>query len=115
MNLPALCIQRPVMTTLLMVALLVFGVAAYPKLPVNELPSVDFPTITVSASLPGAAPETMATAVATPLENQLSTIAGIQSMTSTSALGGTSITLTFELDRSIDGAAQDRLTRPSSI
>ncbi len=107
MNLPALCIQRPVMTTLLMVALLVFGVAAYPKLPVNELPNVDFPTITVSASLPGAAPETMATAVATPLENQLSTIAGIQSMTSTSALGGTSITLTFELDRSIDGAAQD--------
>ena len=107
MNLPALCIQRPVMTTLLMIALLVFGVAAYPKLPVNELPNVDFPTITVSASLPGAAPETMATAVATPLENQLSTIAGIQSMTSTSALGGTSITLTFELDRNIDGAAQD--------
>ncbi|WP_430387646.1 efflux RND transporter permease subunit [Dyella sp. 20L07] len=107
MNLPALCIQRPVMTTLLMVALLVFGVAAYPKLPVNELPNVDFPTITVNASLPGAAPETMATAVATPLENQLSTVAGIQSMTSTSALGSTSITLTFELDRSIDGAAQD--------
>ncbi|WP_445144662.1 efflux RND transporter permease subunit [Dyella sp. Tek66A03] len=107
MNLPALCIQRPVMTTLLMIALLVFGIAAYPKLPVNELPNVDFPTITVSASLPGAAPETMATAVATPLENQLSTIAGIQSMTSTSALGGTSITLTFELDRNIDGAAQD--------
>jgi len=107
MNLPALCIQRPVMTTLLMVALLVFGVAAYPKLPVNELPNVDFPTITVNASLPGAAPETMATAVATPLENQLSTIAGIQSMTSTSALGSTSITLTFELDRNIDGAAQD--------
>jgi HAE1 family hydrophobic/amphiphilic exporter-1 len=107
MNLPALCIQRPVMTTLLMVALLVFGIAAYPKLPVNELPNVDFPTITVNASLPGAAPETMATAVATPLENQLSTIAGIQSMTSTSALGSTSITLTFELNRNIDGAAQD--------
>jgi HAE1 family hydrophobic/amphiphilic exporter-1 len=107
MNLPALCIQRPVMTTLLMIALLVFGIAAYPKLPVNELPNVDFPTITVNASLPGAAPETMATAVATPLENQLSTIAGIQSMTSTSALGSTSITLTFELNRNIDGAAQD--------
>ncbi|WP_267224586.1 efflux RND transporter permease subunit [Dyella silvae] len=107
MNLPALCIRRPVMTTLLMVALLVFGIAAYPKLPVNELPNVDFPTITVNASLPGAAPETMATAVATPLENQLSTIAGIQSMTSTSALGSTSITLTFELNRNIDGAAQD--------
>jgi HAE1 family hydrophobic/amphiphilic exporter-1 len=95
------------MATLLMVALLVFGVVAYPKLPVNELPNVDFPTITISASLPGASPETMATAVATPLEGQLSTIAGIQAMTSTSALGSTSITLTFELDRSIDGAAQD--------
>jgi len=107
MNLPALCIRRPVMTALLMIALVVFGVAAYPKLPVNELPNVDFPTISVSASLPGASPETMASAVATPLENQFSTIAGISSMTSTSALGSTSITLTFELDRSIDAAAQD--------
>ncbi|OOG60347.1 efflux RND transporter permease subunit [Rhodanobacter sp. C03] len=107
MNLPALCIRRPVMTALLMIALVVFGVAAYPKLPVNELPNVDFPTITVSASLPGASPETMASAVATPLEGQFSTIAGISSMTSTSALGSTSITLTFELDREIDGAAQD--------
>ncbi|MFI4959097.1 MAG: efflux RND transporter permease subunit, partial [Lysobacterales bacterium] len=107
MNLPALCIRRPVMTALMMIALVVFGVAAYPKLPVNELPNVDFPTISVSASLPGASPETMATAVATPLENQFSTIAGIQQMTSTSALGSTSITLTFELDRSIDAAAQD--------
>ncbi|MET0330216.1 MAG: efflux RND transporter permease subunit, partial [Dyella sp.] len=107
MNLPELCIRRPVMTTLLMAALLVFGIAAYPRLPVNELPNVDFPTISISASLPGASPETMASAVATPLEAQLSTIAGISSMTSTSALGSTSITLTFELDRSIDGAAQD--------
>ncbi|MEO9078153.1 MAG: efflux RND transporter permease subunit [Rhodanobacter sp.] len=107
MNLPALCIRRPVMTVLLMLALLVFGIAAYPKLPVNELPNVDFPTISVSANLPGASPETMASAVATPLENQFSTIAGVSSMTSTSALGSTSITLTFELDRSIDGAAQD--------
>ena len=107
MNLPALCIRRPVMTALLMIALVVFGVAAYPKLPVNELPNVDFPTISVNASLPGASPQTMASAVATPLENRFSTIAGIQSMTSTSALGSTSITLTFELDRSIDAAAQD--------
>ncbi|HKR75453.1 MAG TPA: efflux RND transporter permease subunit [Rhodanobacter sp.] len=107
MNLPALCIRRPVMTALLMIALVVFGVAAYPKLPVNELPNVDFPTISVSASLPGASPETMATAVATPLENQFSTIAGISQMTSTSALGSTSITLTFDLSRNIDGAAQD--------
>ena len=107
MNLPELCIRRPVMTTLLMAALVVFGVAAYPRLPVNELPNVDFPTISISASLPGASPETMASAVATPLEAQLSTIAGISSMNSTSALGTTTITLTFELDRSIDGAAQD--------
>ncbi|MGN6654629.1 MAG: efflux RND transporter permease subunit [Rhodanobacter sp.] len=107
MNLPALCIRRPVMTVLLMVALVVFGVVAYPKLPVNELPNVDFPTISVRASLPGASPETMATAVATPLETEFSTIAGISTMTSTSALGSTSITLTFGLDRNIDAAAQD--------
>ncbi|MFC4765312.1 efflux RND transporter permease subunit [Dyella koreensis] len=107
MNLPELCIRRPVMTTLLMAALLVFGIAAYPRLPVNELPNVDFPTINISASLPGASPETMASAVATPLEAQLSTIAGISSMSSTSALGSTNITLTFELERNIDGAAQD--------
>jgi hydrophobic/amphiphilic exporter-1 (mainly G- bacteria), HAE1 family len=107
MNLPELCIRRPVMTTLLMTALLVFGIVAYPQLPVNELPNVDFPTISISASLPGASPETMASAVATPLEGRLSTIAGISSMSSTSALGSTSITLSFELDRNIDAAAQD--------
>ncbi len=106
-NLPQLCIRRPVMTTLLMTALLVFGIVAYPQLPVNELPNVDFPTISISADLPGASPETMASAVATPLEGKLSTIAGISSMSSTSALGSTSITLTFELDRNIDAAAQD--------
>jgi hydrophobic/amphiphilic exporter-1 (mainly G- bacteria), HAE1 family len=107
MNIPELCIRRPVMTTLLMTALLVFGIVAYPQLPVNELPNVDFPTISISASLPGASPETMASAVATPLEGRLSTIAGISSMSSTSALGSTSITLSFELDRNIDAAAQD--------
>ncbi|NID05079.1 MMPL family transporter [Luteibacter jiangsuensis] len=107
MNLPELCIRRPVMTTLLMAALVIFGIAAYPKLPVNELPNVDFPTINISASLPGASPETMASSVATPLEAQLSTIAGIDSMTSSSSLGSTNITVTFALDRSIDGAAQD--------
>ncbi|HET8764833.1 MAG TPA: efflux RND transporter permease subunit [Rhodanobacter sp.] len=107
MNVPALCIRRPVMTTLLMIALVVFGIVAYPNLAVNELPNVDFPTISVSASLPGAAPETMATAVATPLENQFATIAGISQMTSTSALGATQITLTFDLSRNIDAAAQD--------
>ena len=107
MNIPELCIRRPVMTTLLMTALLAFGLVAYPQLPVNELPNVDFPTISISANLPGASPETMASAVATPLEGRLSTIAGISSMSSTSALGSTSITLSFALDRNIDAAAQD--------
>jgi HAE1 family hydrophobic/amphiphilic exporter-1 len=95
------------MTTLLMSALCVFGVMAFKMLPVNDLPSVDFPTIQVSAGLPGATPETMASAVATPLEQQFSTIAGIDSMVSTSALGSTQITLTFTLERNIDAAAQD--------
>src|SRR3954462_13248679 len=107
MNLPELCIRRPVMTTLLTAALCVFGVMAYRLLPVSDLPNVEFPTIVVSASLPGATPETMASAVATPLEQQLATIAGIDSMTSSSTLGGTSITVQFSLDRSIDAAAQD--------
>ncbi|MBK9990195.1 MAG: efflux RND transporter permease subunit [Verrucomicrobia bacterium] len=107
MNLPALCIRRPVMTTLLTTALCVFGVMAFRMLPVNDLPNVDFPTIQVSAGLPGATPETMASAVATPLEQQFSTIAGIDSMVSTSALGSTQITLTFSLERDIDAAAQD--------
>ncbi len=107
MNLPELCIRRPVMTTLLMAAFVIFGVIAYRALPVSELPNVDFPTISVSASLPGASPETMAAAVATPLEGQFSTIAGLDSISSTSAQGSTSITLQFSLDRNIDAAAQD--------
>jgi HAE1 family hydrophobic/amphiphilic exporter-1 len=107
MQLPELCIRRPVMTTLLVAAFVIFGIIAYRALPVSELPSVDFPTISVTASLPGAAPETMAAAVATPLEGQFSTIAGLDSMTSTSAQGSTSITLQFSLDRNIDAAAQD--------
>src|SRR5262245_47699024 len=107
MNLPELCIRRPVMTTLLMAAFLVFGTISYFKLPVSELPNVDFPTIQVTAQLPGASPETMAAAVATPLEGQFSTIAGLDSLTSVSAQGLTSITLQFSLDRDIDAAAQD--------
>ncbi|MEW6163923.1 MAG: efflux RND transporter permease subunit [Pseudomonadota bacterium] len=107
MQLPELCIRRPVMTTLLMAAFLIFGIIAYRALPVSELPNVDFPTISVSAQLPGASPETMAAAVATPLEGQFATIAGVDSMTSTSAQGSTSITLQFALDRDIDAAAQD--------
>jgi len=107
MNLPELCIRRPVMTTLLMAAFLIFGLIGYRALPVSELPAVDFPTISVSANLPGASPETMAAAVATPLEGQFSTIAGLDSMTSTSAQGAATITLQFSLDRDIDAAAQD--------
>jgi hydrophobe/amphiphile efflux-1 (HAE1) family protein len=107
MNLPELCIRRPVMTTLLTAALCVFGAMAYRLLPVSDLPNVDFPTVVVSAQLPGATPETMASAVATPLEQQFSTIAGVDSMTSTSGTGSTQITLQFTLERSIDAAAQD--------
>ena len=104
---PTLFIRRPVLTTLLMAAVLIFGIMAYGRLPVSDLPNVDFPTIQVQAALPGASPETMASAVATPLERQFTTIAGIDSMTSTSALGVTNITIQFTLSRSIDAAAQD--------
>ena len=107
MNISELFIRRPIMTTLVMLAILVFGIAAYRLLPVSDLPNVDYPTIQVSASLPGASPETMASAVATPLERQFSTIAGLDSMTSTNALGSTRITLQFNLSRDIDAAGQD--------
>jgi hydrophobic/amphiphilic exporter-1 (mainly G- bacteria), HAE1 family len=100
-------IRRPVMTTLVMAGILGFGLFAFRSLPVSDLPNVDFPTIQVSASLPGASPETMASSVATPLEQQFSTIAGIDSMTSSSAIGTTSITIQFDLSRDIDAAAQD--------
>jgi len=106
-NVSEIFVRRPVMTTLVMVGLLVFGVVGYRSLPVAALPNVDFPTISVSASLPGASPDTMASAVATPLEKQFSTIPAVDSMTSTSSLGSTSITLQFSLDRNIDAAAQD--------
>ena len=107
MSFSGLFIARPVMTCLLMIALVIFGAFGYSQLPVSELPNVDFPTIAVTTSLPGADPETMASAVATPLESQFSTIAGVDSMTSTSSQGTTRITLQFSLDRNIDGAAQD--------
>src|SRR5262245_11504588 len=99
MSFSELFIRRPVMTVLVMVGIIVFGVIAYRTLPVSDLPTVDFPTIQVSASLPGASPETMASAVATPLEKQFSTIAGIDNMTSSSSLGSTQITIQFALDR----------------
>jgi HAE1 family hydrophobic/amphiphilic exporter-1 len=107
MNIPEHFIRRPVMTTLVTAAVTIFGWMAYERLPVSDLPNIDFPTISVSASLPGASPETMAASVATPLEQQFSSIAGIESMTSTSSLGNTSVTMQFSLNRNIDGAAQD--------
>ncbi len=109
MNISRIFIERPVLTTLIMVALVIFGIFGYSTLPVSELPAVDFPTISVSASLPGADPQTMASAVATPLESQFSTIPGVSSMTSSSGSGTTSITIQFDLDRDIDGAAEDTL------
>ncbi|HYN15429.1 MAG TPA: efflux RND transporter permease subunit, partial [Terriglobales bacterium] len=107
MNIAELFIKRPVMTTLVMAAILLFGIMGYRLLPVSDLPNVDFPTILVSATLPGATPETMASAVALPLEKQFSTIAGVDNMTSVSAQGASTITLQFALDRNIDAAAQD--------
>ncbi|MBM4135790.1 MAG: efflux RND transporter permease subunit [Nitrospira sp.] len=107
MNIAEIFIRRPVMTTLVMMAILLFGIIGYKLLPVSDLPNVDFPTILVSANLPGASPETMASAVATTLERQFSTIAGLDSMTSTNAQGNTQITLQFNLSRDIDAAAQD--------
>src|SRR5205085_12584669 len=97
----------PVTTVLLMAGIIVFGGVAYQQLPVSDLPAVDFPTIQVSASLPGASPETVASSVALPLEKQFATIAGLQSVNSTSAQGSTNITLQFDLSRNIDAAAQD--------
>jgi HAE1 family hydrophobic/amphiphilic exporter-1 len=107
MNVSELFIRRPIMTTIVMGGILIFGTMAYRLLPVSDLPNVDFPTLSVSAALPGANPDTMASSVATPLEKELSTIAGVDSMSSSSALGYTNITLQFALSRDIDAAAQD--------
>src|ERR1700675_3528351 len=107
MSITDLFIKRPVMTALVMMGIVLFGIAGYRQLPVAQLPNVDFPTIQVSAGLPGASPETMASAVATPLEKEFSAIAGLEQMTSSSAKGTSQITLQFSLDRSIDAAAQD--------
>src|SRR5580704_8513811 len=107
MNISQTFIARPIATSLLMAAIALFGGVAYRSLAVSDLPNVDFPTLLVTASLPGASPETMAAAVATPLENQFSTIAGLNSMTSSNSLGNTQITLEFDLARKLDGAAVD--------
>src|SRR5215212_6604254 len=107
MNFTELFIRRPVMTTLVMAGVLIFGLVAYRQLPVSDLPAVDYPTISVSASLAGASPETMASSVASPLEKEFSTIPGVETMTSTSTQGNTAISLQFALSRDIDAAAQD--------
>jgi HAE1 family hydrophobic/amphiphilic exporter-1 len=107
MNITGIFISRPVMTTLVMLGIVLFGVAGYRALPVSDLPNVDFPTLQVYANLPGASPETMAANVATPLERQFSTIPGLDSMTSSSSRGSTNVTLQFTLERSLDAAAQD--------
>jgi HAE1 family hydrophobic/amphiphilic exporter-1 len=114
MTLSETCIRRPVLTTLMTASLIVFGAFAYRLLPVAALPAVDFPTIQITAQLPGAAPETMAASVAAPIERQLSTISGISSMNSSSALGLTQITIQFDLGRNIDGAALDVQTALST-
>src|SRR5438874_13749548 len=105
MNLSEACIRRPVMTTLITASLIVFGAFAYRLLSVAALPAVDFPTIQITATLPGASPETMASSVAAPIERQLATIAGITALTSTSSLGTSRIIIQFDLNRNIDGAA----------
>src|SRR5271166_2565337 len=107
MNISEPFIRRPIATTLLTAAIALAGAVAYGLLPVSPLPEVDFPTISVSAGLPGASPETMASSVATPLERQFGHIASVSEMTSSSSLGSTSITLQFNLDRDIDAAARD--------
>src|SRR5437868_11905315 len=107
MNFTLVFIRRPVMTTLLMAAILVFGVASYRRLTVSDLPAVDYPIINVSASLPGASPETMAATVATPLEKSFSAIAGIDNITSSSSLGSTQLPMQLALDRDVDAAAPD--------
>src|SRR5436305_10080808 len=107
MNISELFVKRPVTTTLIMLGIILFGVVSYRALPVSDLPTVDYPTIQVNAGLPGANPATMASAVATPLERQFTGIAGLDSMISSSGTGSCGITLQFDLDRDIDGAAVD--------
>ncbi len=107
MNIAEPFIRRPVATTLLVTSILIFGIMGYRLLPVSDLPTIDYPTIQVRANLPGASPETMAASVATPLEKQFATIAGVTSISSSNSQGSTNITLQFDLSRNIDAAAQD--------
>src|SRR5277367_6045539 len=107
MNISQFFISRPIFTTLTALGILLFGIVAYRALPVAALPSVDYPTIQVTAGLPGADPETMASSVATPLEREFSTIAGVKLMSSTNTQGSSTVTVQFDLSRKIDAAAQD--------
>src|SRR5256885_12476798 len=115
MNLSEIFIRRPIATSLLMAAIALFGVIAYRALPVSDLPQVDYPTLNVNASLPGGDPNTMASAVASPLERQFTTIAGLDSMVSRSSSGGTNVTLQFDLDREIDSATVDVQTAIAAV
>ena len=113
MNLSEGFIRRPIATSLLMAAIALFGIVAYQSLPVSDLPNIDFPTLLVTASLPGASPETMGASVATPLENQFSMIAGLDQMTSVNSLGTTQITLEFDLSRSLEPTGGEPLGQRS--
>src|SRR5436853_2789566 len=115
MNLSEIFIRRPIATSLLMAGIALFGVVAYRALPVSDLPQVDFPTLNVSASLPGADPGTMASSVASPLERQFTTIAGLDSMTSRSGSGNSNVTLQFDLNRDIDSATVDVQTAIAAV
>ncbi len=115
MNLSEVFIRRPIATSLLMAAIALFGVVAYRALPVSDLPQVDYPTLNVNAGLPGADPGTMASAVASPLERQFTTIAGVDSMTSRSSSGSTNVTLQFDLGRDIDSATVDVQTAIAAV
>ncbi|HUK35313.1 MAG TPA: efflux RND transporter permease subunit, partial [Vicinamibacterales bacterium] len=115
MNISEIFIKRPIATSLLMAAIALFGVVAYRSLPVADLPTVDFPTIQIQAGLPGGDPGTMAASVASPLERQLTTIAGIDSMTSSSNNGSSNVTLQFDLARSMDSAAVDVQTAIAEV
>src|SRR5262249_11592574 len=114
-NVSSLFIRRPIATSLIMLGIAVFGILAYRGLPVSDLPNVDFPTLNVGAGLPGGDPGTMASAVASPLERQFTTIAGIDEMTSSSSTGSTNVTLQFDLNRDIDSAAVDVQTAIAAV
>src|SRR3954454_8954001 len=115
MNLSEIFIKRPIATSLIMLGITVFGILAYRALPVSDLPNVDFPTLNVNASLPGGDPATLASSVASPLERQFTTIAGLDEMSSSSQTGSTNVTLQFDLERSIDSAAVDVQTAIAAV